>query len=221
MGRMLLLDFCGHQKITLFFGDLSMPSHYCPGNRAVGYYEELAYTEPGMRYTKIAGFGLVLGLAVVAADIKSLGRVVSGGDGNRYYDHPGRHSCWTCGAQWANPASRGGARARRRGAPSPRPADRAGRPRRSDKMTAAPFAAMRDAAKGAVGGVIVECDGAIVEAAHQRSPARPGHSGSVASSDLRESWRRQHLVAPGCSTPRQSALTGADAAVVAGRAVIR
>ena len=35
-----------------------------------------------MRYTKIAlltfGFGLVLGLAVVAADIKSLGRVASG-----------------------------------------------------------------------------------------------------------------------------------------------
>jgi len=49
---------------------------------ARAYCEEPAYTEWGMRYTKIAlltfGLGLVLGLAVVAADIKSLGRVASG-----------------------------------------------------------------------------------------------------------------------------------------------
>jgi hypothetical protein len=46
------------------------------------YSEEPTYTGALMRYTKIAllifGFGLVLGLAVVAAEIKSLERVASG-----------------------------------------------------------------------------------------------------------------------------------------------
>ena len=44
--------------------------------------EEPTYTEWRMRYTKIAfltfGLGLVLGLVVIAAEIKSLERVASG-----------------------------------------------------------------------------------------------------------------------------------------------
>ena len=48
----------------------------------VAFSHEKAYFEPPMRYTKMAlvifGFGLVLGLVVVVAELKALERVASG-----------------------------------------------------------------------------------------------------------------------------------------------